>query len=920
MLLVVTSLGRPADADCVQAVNDVQCVGIDTDGFSATGDGISLTVQPAATVENDGVNPSIELQDSSSATIEQGGTVTATGNSIQAISGGADNTVVNRGDIITSGSGVTAVAAGARGSVVNEATGRILTSTGVFGSTAVGVDTGNGGSLVNDGLIRTSGDDSVGVSVTLNGADTNNGTIEALGTGSRAVAVGSGSTFDNTGTVRATGDDGVGVRLRNGSGITTNSGSIQGGAGSGAGVEMLNTSGTSFFVNLAGGVVSATSGVALQGSGAANQVENTGTLDGDVLLGDGDDDFFWTTGSSVNGVLDGEAGSDDLFLLQADPTAPVDDSFDLGDGLGFERLRVGRMGDGGTWTLTGSGSYASGITIRGGTARLGPGAAFADLVTVLSSATARIADGVSVTGGVLVEGRAELESGSAVTGDFSFEAGSTAAAEGASTLTGSLVFRGGSTYDVVYDATNNSQLDVTGNLTVQPGATLSVRQQDSGFLDRTIRVLTSTGGPIAEFDDVTGGSAFQTVSPTYGSSPGVDFLDVRVRTTFEGPARSPNQFRVGEHLDLASQLAPSADLSAFLASLQTVTGAAAGRQALDALHPEYYDVHTSAALQTGLGYARMLARRPLRCEQLVSPQRRDLPSLEPCGERGFTPWLDAFGAYTTRSGTTDFADWSYGGGGIAFGVDHDLSESVLLSAMLGTSRMALAFDGNGDGSVTTADVGLAGAWHRGGTHVRAVLEYGHGWHETRRHVEIPGFERLAVSEHESERVTALVEAGHAFVLAPFEIEPLAAVEYTFLKQDSLSEGGAGVVGLDLDSRSSSLVATHTGFRAGMTLVKWSYAGPWLEWADGVWRPEITGSWRQVWSGYDREANARLRGAPAGTPDFRTRTQDAQWGADVGARVSFQPHESRKTIELGYEAFVGDGTVSHAAMLRFRMPF
>ena len=116
------------------------------------------------------------------------------------------------------------------------------------------------------------------------------------------------------------------------------------------------------------------------------------------------------------------------------------------------------------------------------------------------------------------------------------------------------------------------------------------------------------------------------------------------------------------------------------------------------------------------------------------------------------------------------------------------------------------------------------------------------------------------------------------------------------------------------------VATNAGFRAGMTLVKYAWAGALLEWADGVWRPQVHASWRQVWTDYDRDFDARLRGAPAGTRAFEASAEDAQYGGRVGGSVSFQPYGSRNTIELGYEAFVGDGTTSHVARAMFRVPF
>lgn len=934
-LVAALCLAPEAGAQCVQLGNDVQCTGVDTDGFDAPNSGITLTVQPAAVVQNDGTNPSIRLIDNSDATIEQGGSVTATGDMLTGVQGGVGNTLTNRGDVIVSGSQTTGVGVGPQGDFVNEATGQVIVSPGLAGVNGIGVRTGTNGSVTNDGLIRADGPVGIGVIALSNGTVTNTGTIHSTGVNGRGVVLSGGSRLDNSGSILATGTDGIGIRFNVDNGLAAqdsqNLGIVRGGDGLGAGVGVADGV-NSVFSNELGGVISAASGVAIRGGDLRDDMKNLGTLDGDVLLGDGDDVFRYATGSVVSGTLDGGNGTDTLRIFQADPTNPVSASFDLGKGVGFEALAVGIPTDPGSWTLTGSGSYSDRITLNGGNVQFSDSMIIADPV-VARTADVRLGNDVSFLSGITITGgRTIFEAGSTTTavvpvppGDPTppgvvVEFGATAVVEGVSDLAGSIRFDPGSTYEVSYDAATNSELRTTG-VVIDPGATLAVIQQGNTSQDRTIRVLEAAGGSLAgEFDSITGGSAFQSITnPVYGASGGVSFLDVSVRTSFTAPAQSPNQNRIGKHLDLASQLPQSPEFAAFLSDLQSLTSAGQGRQALDALHPEFYDVHTSASLQTGGTYAGILARRPLRCEQLVSSHRRNRPSREPCSDRGFTPWVDAFGRYTDRSGDDDFADWSYGGGGIAFGVDHDLSESVLLSGMLGTSRMALDFDGDGDGSVTTFDLGLGGAWRRGGTHVRGAIEYGHGWHDTRRHIEIPSFERLALSDHESDRVTGLLEAGHTFVLAPFEIEPLASLEYTFLHEESFTESNAGVAGLDVDSRSNSLITTRAGARAGMTLIKWAYAGDLLEWTDGVWRPEISASWRQVWNDYDRNLSAKLRGAPAGTPDFRTRTQDAQWGADLGVRVSFQPHGTRSTVELGYEAFVGDGSVSHAAMLRFRMP-
>jgi uncharacterized protein with beta-barrel porin domain len=911
-------LAPEAKAQCVQSASDVQCSGTEPDGFAALISGITLTVLQDAVVENSGSDSSISLESSSEIRVEPQGGVTATGDFIQAIQGVSGNTLTNQGDIIVSGNQTTGVFLGSGGNAINEATGRVLASSGLVGNTAIGIAAGAGGSVTNAGLIQASGTASVGVRALSNAEVTNTGVIRASGPSGKGVLLGDGSSLDNSGSVTASGLDGIAIRL-DGNAQLANTGVLRGGDGDGAGILVQTEAGTSF-TNAVDGNVSADSGVAFQGAGGSNSIRNSGDLAGDVLLGGGNDLFRWGTESTVGGALEAGDGVDDLILFQTDATTPSQDLFDLGRGTGFETLTVGEPGDNTRWTLTGSGSYPAGIFVVDGTAQLSEGMTVADPVT-LQGGTARLGDNVNFQSGITVNGgRAIFESGNTTTADLTVTSAGTATAESTSALTGDLAFENGASYEVSFDANTHSRLDVTGTIRIEADTNLSLIRQDSTPQSRSIRVLTATEIIAGEFDSISGGSAFQQVSdPLYGSSSGLFFLDLTVQATFRAPARSPNQEQVGQHLDSASQLQPSADFAAFLASLQTLTGAAAGSQALEALHPEFYDAHTSAALATGSRYARMLARRPLRCEQLVSRRHPNRPSVAPCSESGWTPWFNGFGLATTRKGDDDFVDWSYGGGGMAFGVDRDLGESLLLSAMLGTSRMALDFDGTGDGSVTTLDLGFGGSWRRDGIHLRGVIEYGHGWNETRRHIEVPDFQRLALSDHGSNRVTALLEAGHTFELTPFEIEPLLAVEYAFLHEESISESNAGVVGLDIDSRSNAWVAIQPGFRAGMTLVKRSYAGTWLEWADGVWRSEITGSWKQFFGDYNRSLSAKLTGAPDDTPQFRTRAQDAQWGADLGARVSFQPHGSRTSIEVGYEAFVGDGSLSHTAMLRVRMP-
>ena len=932
LVLAAGLLAAPeVSAQCVQAGSEVSCTGMDPDGFVATESSLTVTVQPNATVDNGGTGNAMRVLNFTDIVIEQDSGITATGEGSRAVFGSFSNTLTNRGSVIVSGSAARGVALGSSSTLVNESTGRILLSPGLQAGNNIGVDGANSASITNDGLIRVDGADGIGVAAGANGTVTNTGSIFAPGTDSIAVSLGSGSTLDNDGTIDAMGDGGVGLRFNGSRTVTTNRGTIQGGDGTGVGVffnttESTATQGT--LVNEVGALVGSLSGVAVQGSPGADQIRNAGTLDGDVLLDAGDDTFAWAAGSTLNGDLDGGGGNDGLALFQSDPAAGVDDIFDLGTAASFESLVVGQAGDTGTWTISGSGDYANGIGVAGGTVQFSPGTTIQNVLTV-EGGTARLGDGTSYTQGISVTGgTVVLESGAStqvsIPGDpapFDVEVfeGGIVTAEGTSTLVGDLRFNALSSYRSTFDAATATRVDVQGLVVIQPNANLSLVSGDSAVVSQSYRVLSTSDGITGQFEQVVT-SAFARATPRYGPTSGASFLDVLIESSFSLPATSGNESRVGQHLNSAVALGPSPEFSTFLSSLGAITDPAEGSRALDALHPEVYDAHTSASFEAGSTFSDLLAERPLRCEQFVSPQRRDPPSLEPCGEKRLAAWATGFGRYADHDGRSNAKDWSYVGGGLAFGVDHDLTPDVLLSAMLGTSRVGLDFDGEGDGSLTTFEMGVAGAWRHGNTHVRGVVEYGHGWHETHRQVDFQGFSRLALSDYESNRVTALVEASHTFVMMPFELEPIASVEYTYLLEESTKESNAGVVDLDVDSRSNVLVATRTGIRAGMTLVKYRHAGLLLEWADGVWRPEIEASWRQVLNDYDRALSSRLDGAPAGTPKFRTRTRDTEYGGDLAARVSFQPHGTRNTIDLSYEAFLGNRTTVHSLTARFRIPF
>jgi len=392
-----------------------------------------------------------------------------------------------------------------------------------------------------------------------------------------------------------------------------------------------------------------------------------------------------------------------------------------------------------------------------------------------------------------------------------------------------------------------------------------------------------------------------------------EWIVIQVTSGYAALARSHNERAVGTFLDQAVAIGVDPDFQSFLDSLNPITNDEY-TNVLDMLHGAAYDAQTSTALATGSRYAAMLAERPPRCDRPVTPYRRDQPSLDPCGLRLLTPWVKGFGLFSDHDASEE--DWSHAGGGVAFGADQRVPGDFILSGLVGTSRSVLDLEHGGDGSYTSLDIGAGIAWQRDPWHVRGTLVYAHGWHETYRQIDSPLFAQPDGS-HESDGVTLLADGGYTFVLSPFELEPIVGLEYSHLAQGSIDESGGGVVDLEVDSRSDDLFATNAGIRAGAMLVGRGDLGAW---SSGLWRSEVRASWRQVWTGHDREFDAQLAGAPGGTPSFQVETQDAQYGAILGGGISFQPEGSHTTIGIDYDAFVGEDTLAHTVLATLRVPF
>jgi uncharacterized protein with beta-barrel porin domain len=432
---------------------------------------------------------------------------------------------------------------------------------------------------------------------------------------------------------------------------------------------------------------------------------------------------------------------------------------------------------------------------------------------------------------------------------------------------------------------------------------------------RVIDASSLTG----RFGDVTPPASVYSVDSVYDDVAGT--MEVILRfVSFTGAASTPNQNAVAGHLDDVIQDVNSgalADLMNALLSLNDEELAAA----YDQLHPEAYDAQASAMLSMGHRFTRAMLERPRLCIAGSGESRRDPVTGLVCRERKWEPWLEGWGQVRTLTGDTGHISHRDAGGGGVFGVDHRVGPSLRLTGTVGGATNSIEVTDVGPGSLHTIDAGFSASWRRKAWRVQGAFSYSHGWHELSRVIDIPGFQRTTETSYASDRIGLRAETDYVFSLSGWNLAPLASVDYTALYRDGLQEVGAGQAGLLIDSENDSVVTLRAGFQLSPTFKKADYWTEFLEVTDGVWRPRLGLSWRQVVSGQDRPLTSRFIGADPGVTDYTVHGKDARQGFEVSAGFEFTPRRANRiTLGVFYDGFLWTNVQAHDVGASLQLAF
>lgn len=176
-------------------------------------------------------------------------------------------------------------------------------------------------------------------------------------------------------------------------------------------------------------------------------------------------------------------------------------------------------------------------------------------------------------------------------------------------------------------------------------------------------------------------------------------------------------------------------------------------------------------------------------------------------------WGHAFGSWSEVDGDGNAAELEHSTGGVLFGGDALVAETVRLGLMAGYTQSSFSIDERvSSGSSDNAHLGVYAGAKVGRVAVRGGLAY--AWHdiETTRRVAFGGLSEQIKSNYDAGTFQAFGEAGYRIDTPAAAFEPFAGLAYVSLRSDAFTETG-GISTVTAKSQTTGVGFSTLGLRA-----------------------------------------------------------------------------------------------------------
>jgi outer membrane autotransporter protein len=580
-----------------------------------------------------------------------------------------------------------------------------------------------------------------------------------------------------------------------------------------------------------------------------------------------------------------------------------------------------------SWNLTGNSTFATNATVQSGLLRIN-GSLTTPLLTVDGVASPALnAPFLTNYAAILASDTTGLGGSGVIYGNVDNH-GYVSPGNSIGTLTIIGSYTNGGNYYAEVNPTTSDRVLVSNTAKITGGNVIVSPDPGTGlgiFAVNTIYpILTATNGVFGMF--VTSSIVMNTwvqsgqsvLFPLTGSSllydPTNAYLVVH-RTPFTSVAHTYNQHSVAGALDGVGVVGLSPTMSNLVYQFYWLHDGGTAQKALDSMSGEIHgslgmlDVqqqdafNNSIALRTGRmsaggengGYA---AAKPVQLASAGSalPPMQQQSSADQLLDN---VWLQGFGSFGHLDGDGNASGGDFTISGLSGGFDYRLSPEMLVGLAMGYSHDDASVGGPGaSGSVDAIQFAGYGGYVSGPWHLDGIFSYGYLQTDTKRLIKVGSISQEADGSYDGNVFSLSTEGGYAFEAGPVTIEPTLGLNYTHLSQDSFSETGAGVYGLNVNSVDMDSFRSAVGVRL---------AAKFGEKDDVQFIPELRAGWEHEFLDRTADVNASFIG---GSGDFVVR--GVELGADSGVLGAGLTVWFNKAIQgfVNYDARMNERISSH----------
>ncbi|MBN0980357.1 autotransporter domain-containing protein [Pseudomonas hygromyciniae] len=531
------------------------------------------------------------------------------------------------------------------------------------------------------------------------------------------------------------------------------------------------------------------------------------------------------------------------------------------DAAGALRVYQGSLikSGGGSLVLSGDSTYRGPTTVNGGVLKVD--GSLTSAVTVNNGGT---------LGGSGRIGALQANSGSVVAPGNSI---------GTLNVSGDVSFNAGSTYAVELSNASSDRIVADGRATLNGGTvtlalenspTLLSQPQAQSLIGRQYTILQAAGGITGSFAAVMPNYLFLGGDLDYTGN-GVQLAIARNDASFASVAATRNQRAVAA---AAEQLGAG---NPVYESVLSSDSSVVARQAFQQLSGEIYPA-----------VGAMLINDSRHVRDAVGERLRHVPVT---GESNL--WIKALGAWGKADSQSEYAGYTRSIGGMLLGVDGQWDEQTRVGVMAGYSDSSLNM---GDGTHSSADVD---SYHLGtyaGRELgnwRVSLGGAYSWHrgDVQRDLQYADVSAKQKTKLDARSLQVFTEAAYRLDLQALALEPFANLAYVHLDSERFHEKGAGAALQRGSDRRDATLGT-LGLRALKTLS-----------LNDQQQVELSGSlgWQHSLTPVESEEHLAF---VAGGPSFAVRSTPLQRDAAlVGLKASLALSDTTR-VNLDYNGQLG----------------